>query len=280
VSVSVLQIRREAGEGMLLPRLQLFEFEDLAWFPRTIRNLATDYLHFMQTRFALHAAVVPLIRGMLEESEASEVVDLCSGGGGPVLAVYESLVAGGSHIRITLTDRYPNLDAFTRICSLHPPSILYIAESVDARKVPSELKGLRTIFNAFHHFAPQDARSILECAVQSRQPIGIFEIPERGMLTMLSLVLTPVFVILATPFMRPFQWKRLLWTYVIPLIPLVCLWDGEVSQWRAYTVRELLNLTRGLEDFDWTAARVGISRSPGHLTYLLGIPRHSDIFML
>jgi hypothetical protein len=34
-----------------LPRLQLFELEDLAWFPRTIRNLATDYLQFMQERF-------------------------------------------------------------------------------------------------------------------------------------------------------------------------------------------------------------------------------------
>lgn len=194
-----------------------------------------------------------------------------------MLAVYESLVAGGTQVRITLTDRYPNLDAFDRICSLHPSSILCITESVDARKVPSELSGLRTMFNAFHHFAPQDARSILECAVHARQPIGIFEIPERGLATMLSMVLTPAFVILATPFMRPFQWKRLLWTYAIPLIPLICFWDGEVSQWRAYSVREMLTLTRGLEDFDWTAARVGIARSPGHLTYLMGIPRHSDI---
>jgi hypothetical protein len=269
--------RLYAGESMLLPRLQLFEFEDLAWFPRTIRDLATDYLHFMQTRFALHEAVVPLLRTMLEESEASEVVDLCSGGGGPVLAVYESLVAGGTRVRITLTDRYPNLDAFVRISSLHPSNILYIAESVDARKVPSELRGLRTMFNAFHHFAPEDARSILQCAVHARQAIGIFEIPERRPVTMLSLVFTPVFVFLATPFMRPFKWKRLLWTYAIPLIPLMCLWDGQVSQLRAYSVREMVNLTRGLKDFDWTAARVGIARSPGHLTYLLGIPRLSDV---
>ncbi len=75
---------------MLLPRLQLFEFEDLTWFPRTIRGLATDYLHLMQTCFALHEAVIPLLKTMLEESKASELVDLCSGGGGPVLAVFET----------------------------------------------------------------------------------------------------------------------------------------------------------------------------------------------
>jgi hypothetical protein len=38
------------------------ELEDLAWFPHTILDLATDYLHFMETRFALHKPVVPLLR--------------------------------------------------------------------------------------------------------------------------------------------------------------------------------------------------------------------------
>jgi hypothetical protein len=39
---------------------------------------------------------IQALRTMLEKSEASEAVDLCSGGGGPVLAVYESLVADGT----------------------------------------------------------------------------------------------------------------------------------------------------------------------------------------
>ena len=74
---------------MPLPRLQLFELEDLTWFPPTIRDLAIDYLHFMETRFFLHEPVVPPLRAMLENSKTSCVVDLCSGGGGPVLAVYK-----------------------------------------------------------------------------------------------------------------------------------------------------------------------------------------------
>ena len=43
---------------VVLPRLQLFELEDFPWFPRAIRDLATDYLHFMETRFNLHQPVV------------------------------------------------------------------------------------------------------------------------------------------------------------------------------------------------------------------------------
>lgn len=260
---------------MQLPRMHLFELEDLSWFPPAIRNLATDYLVFMETLFALHKPVVPLMRRLIAESGAVHVIDLCSGGGGPVLAMYESLLAQGISVPFTLTDKYPNLGAFRRLSSLYPARILYTADSVDATDVPRDMVGLRVMFNAFHHFAPGPARAVLECAVNARQPIGIFEIPERALSTMLPLLFTPLFVAMATPFIRPFRWRRLLWTYVFPLVPLTCWWDGLVSQFRAYTVDEMRELTRGLNNYDWTADRIQIRGTFGHLTYLLGTPRDS-----
>jgi len=131
------------------------------------------------------------------------------------------------------------------------------------------------MFNAFHHFAPDQARLVLEDAVRARQPIAIFEIPERSLLMMIAFLFTPVFVALATPFIRPFRWDRLLWTYVVPLVPLTCWWDGLVSACRAYTAGEMLRLTQGLDDYDWKAGRVAVRREAGHLTYLLGIPRRT-----
>lgn len=258
---------------MPLPRLQLFELEDLPWFPQTIRDFATDYLHFMERLFALHKPVVPLLRDALKQSGTAQVVDLCSGGGGPVLGMYEALAAEGIAVRFTLTDRYPNLSAFVRLAALHPSHIIYIDDSVDATKVPEKLLGLRTMFNSFHHFSPVAARSVLEAAVEAGQPIGIFEIPERALSTISILLFTPVIVAAATPFIRPFRWRRLLWTYVLPVVPLVSWWDGLVSQFRAYTVAEMLEMTRGLEAYEWKAARVKIEGTPGHLTYLVGIPK-------
>jgi hypothetical protein len=257
---------------MPLPRLQLFELEDLPWFPRTIRDLATDYLHFLERRFQLHKPVVPLLCGALEKSAQSRVVDLCSGGGGPVWALYEDLLASGLAVQFTLTDRYPNLTAFRRLAALHPSGIAYVADSVDAAKVPRDLLGLRTMFNAFHHFAPAAARAVLQCAVEAGQPIAIFEIPERSVKTIIPLLFTPLFLAVATPFIRPFQWRRLLWTYLLPLVPLTCWWDGIVSQLRAYTGSELKGLTQGLGTYHWEANRIPIGVTPGHLTYLVGIP--------
>src|SRR3954466_3490049 len=169
--------------SMAIPRLQIFKLEDLPWFPRTIRDLATDYIQFLEKRFALHEPIVPLLRDALEESEATGVLDLCSGGVGPVLCVYEALIGSGITVPFTLTDKYPNLPAFCRLSELHPEGVLYVADSIDATTVPRDIEGLRTMFNAFHHFAPEPARRVLKCAVEARQPIGIFEIPERSLLT-------------------------------------------------------------------------------------------------
>jgi hypothetical protein len=260
-------------EKMPLPRFQLFELEDLPWFPSAIRDLATDYLHFIEKRFHLHEPVVPLLRRGLEKSSLACVVDLCSGGGGPVLALYEELLAGGVAVQFTLTDKYPNLSAFQRLAQLHPSGIAYVADSVDAAHVPPELTGFRTMFNSFHHFGPPAGSDVLQCAVKAGQPIGIFEIPERSAATIIPLLFTPLFVAVATPFIRPFQWRRLLWTYVLPLVPITCLWDGLVSQLRAYTVSELNGLARDLGDYDWEADRIPIGATSGHLTYLLGIPK-------
>jgi hypothetical protein len=44
-----------------LPRLHLFELEDQLWFPATIRDLALDYIHFVENKFALHRPAVRLL---------------------------------------------------------------------------------------------------------------------------------------------------------------------------------------------------------------------------
>lgn len=190
-------------------------------------------------------------------------------------ALFHSLRTEDSEVHITLTDKFPSVESLARLTSRHPGGIDFIAETVDATQVPDNLPGLRTMFNAFHHFDPAQARAVLACAVRQRQPICIFEVPERSLKAMAIFLFTPLFVAAITPFMRPFRWDRLLWTYVIPLVPFTCWWDGMVSMGRAYTPLELLDLTRGQETYDWTVGRVGMHGGLVHVTHLLGVPRAS-----
>ncbi len=85
------------------------------------------------------------------------------------------------------------------------------------------------------NFKPDDALAVLRGAAADRQPIAIFEVPDRAPRMLLPILLTPLFVWLATPCMRPFRWRRVLRTSPVPLVPLTCFWDGIVSQLRAYT---------------------------------------------
>ncbi|MDH5233374.1 MAG: class I SAM-dependent methyltransferase [Gemmatimonadota bacterium] len=256
-----------------LPRLQLAELEDLAWFPARIRDLSTDYLEYLESRLGLAAIVAPRLREALRASGTDRVVDLCSGGGGPVAELQVELTREGPPVRFVLTDWFPNRTAFERITAANE-AITFCATPVDARRVPRDLAGLRTLFNAFHHFAPPDARAILAAAAKDRAPIAIFELSERSLRTLLSLLLMPLAVWLGTPFLRPFSWDRLLWTYVIPLVPLTCLWDGLVSQWRSYSPRELRGLVSslGATGFRWNAGVLRHPFLPANITYLIGVP--------
>ncbi len=259
---------------MALPRFQLFELEDCDWFPSIVRDFSTDYLRFVQTAMRLHEPVVPVLADALLRSGSTEIVDLCSGASGPIVPVLQGLRDRDIAARATLTDRFPNTRAFERARSISNGWITYVRTPVDARSVPRELRGFRTIFNAFHHFSPDDARAIIRDAVAARQPLGIFEIPERTHFVVLSTLLAPLMVLVATPFIQPFRWSRLLLTYIVPAVPLTSLWDGVVSQLRAYTCDELRSLVRdvGADHYTWKIGKVRIRKLPSSLTYLVGYP--------
>jgi hypothetical protein len=258
-----------------IPRLHLFELEDQPWFPSVIRDLATDYLCFMESKFLFHRAMVEPLAEALRITKVEQIIDLASGGGGPAKGLQKELRERLIDIRFILTDRFPNEGAFQRTTEGSAGQIVAEMEPIDARAVPPHLTGCRTLFNAFHHFKPEDAVAVLGDAVRAGQPIAVFEVSDRSLRNILPMILlTPIIILIATPFIRPLRWNRLLWTYLVPLVPITCWWDGIVSQLRAYTTDELraMGEIAGAGSYTWNAARVPLGKTPGYLTYLIGVP--------
>ena len=256
-------------------RKQLVEIEDLSWCPRPVRDGGTDWLGFVANAMRVFAPAAPKIRAAMAATGTSNIVDLCSGGGGPWLTLEPELAKSGP-ARVELTDLYPNLEALGRIREKSGERIGFRSESVDATDVPAELDGVRTMFNCFHHFPPELARKILADAVRKRRGIAIFEAADRRALPVLMMPLQLVAVPLLTPFVRPFRWSRLLFTYVIPLIPLLVFFDGTVSMLRIYLPAELEELVQSIPDhatFDWDIGVTRVPGAPGGLTHLIGTPR-------
>ena len=256
-------------------RFHLFEFHELPWFPAVWRDLLTDFLSFYASAFKPYAGVAPLLADALKEAGDSRIVDLCSGAGQPLLSLVPALRRLGLRdLQVTLTDKYPNLEAWKSVGETDVV-VTYLETSIDAVDVPSNLKGFRTLFTSFHHFRPDAALAVLVDAVSKDEGVGVFEYTERNWLIWtLPILLIPPFVWLCTPFIRPFRWPTLVWTYLIPVVPMIAMWDGFVSSLRTYSVGEIKDLVRqvGNQGFEWKIGRtrsIGLSR----VTYAIGIPR-------
>lgn len=254
-------------------RIHLFEWEDQHWFPDFLRNYGTDFLQFLANKTRMFVPLIPLIDKGIQSSDTNQIIDLASGGGGGILSLNEELIQKKPDVKILLTDFFPNLKAFQHTANL-APNINYRAESVDARDVPEELKGLRTQFLSLHHFQPKDAIQILENAVATNQPIFIAEGQERSIPSLLAMFFSPITVLVTTPFIRPFSWGRLLFTYLIPIVPLFVWWDGLVSCLRTYSESEMKALFAQVPDHERYHWEVGRMKSgPASLLYLLGTPQ-------
>lgn len=256
-----------------MKRRQLFELEDLRWWPRLFRDAVTDYLVTAQRTTRIYNGFAPRLASALKRSGATRVIDLCSGAGGPWTELLPALRAEGIEISLCLTDKYPNAVAFASMAK-QMPGASFVREPVDATQVPAKLAGFRTMFTSFHHFDPRQAKAILAAAARDRQGIAIFEGTARTAVALMLMSLVPLTVWLLTPNVRPFRWSRLFWTYLLPVVPAAVLFDGLASCMRTYTVEELLGMAREVDaqGFEWAA---GLERAPGcpfPVPYLIGVP--------
>jgi hypothetical protein len=258
-------------------RIQFFEVGDLAWCPAPVRDAITDYLHHAQNLFRPYLAIVPLLRQAIERAGATHIVDLCSGAAGSWLHLLPALRETGSEITVQMTDKFVNRAALEHACAQLTGELTFFPQPVDATAMPESLHGFRTIFSAFHHFPPDQARAILADAVRHGQGIGIFEFTQRSYLGLrrAAAILPLIFYWAAR--IRPFRGSRFLLTWAVPLMPLVVTFESIVSSLRTYTPAELLALARAAdpgERYSWETGELPTSGSTVPVTYLIGTPKY------
>lgn len=259
-----------------MKRIDLFEFEDFNWFPNWIRICLTRLMVVMHKVLGTNRELAALVNRALAFSPEPAIVDLCSGSGGTMMEVAKTLKEDVkiNNLKLTLTDLYPNRELALQVNRDPSGHISYLSSPIDASDVPAHMTGVRTMVCSFHHMDPVTARAILADVKESRQPICIFEISDNSFPILLWWIAIPLNFLMTfflTPFVRPFTWTQLFFTYVIPVIPIFFAWDGAVSNARTYTLEDLDILLNGLEtdDYKWEK---GIIKGRGKMIYLLGMP--------
>ncbi len=267
-----------------MKRIQLFEFEDYKWFPSWLRTCMTNLIMVLHKMMGISEVLAYLVVRVLKEKELSKIVDLGSGSGGTMPEVLKALhkIEGLTQVELVMTDLYPNKDVAKKFNDDVEDKISYLETSVDATDLHSTPNGLKTMINSFHHMPPKAARQLLESATKSGQPILIYEMAENNIPTLVWALFLPIalpflmlMTLFMTPFVKPLTWRQLVFTYLIPIIPICYAWDGQASMPRMYSFKDLDELLDGLEtpDFYWEKgfARKGNGKKAG--TYLVGYPK-------
>lgn len=260
-----------------MKRYHLFEFHELHYFPAIWRNLVTEFLSFFASRCKPYRVIAERLWDGIEVSDSEKIVDLCSGAAQPIVSVNHEISNTKRSIPILLSDKFPNNKAFAAAEKMAGCAVTAIYEPIEATNVPPKMAGFRTIFTAFHHFNEEEARKVIGDAMHKKQGIGIFEYTERSLAWLAVSPFIPLFVLCCTPFVQPLTWQRVIFTYVIPVIPLFLFFDGMVSCLRTYSPRELKNLVRNVEaeiqsnDYTWEIGQVP-TLYVLRVTYLIGYP--------
>ena len=274
-----------------MKRKHLFELEDQDWFPANLRGYMTDVLMVLCQKMGVHQVLEHEIQRLIEQYHVSKIIDLGSGSGGPMPELLQKLRSkqNTANLELLLTDLYPNAKAIETCFQIE--GISYSQTPVDATNlnIVETLHGMKhsdcllTMINSFHHMPPDVAQNILQSAVQNQKLLFIYELADNKipfpvwlLMLPLGLLMNVISCLVLTLFVRPIDPKQILFTYLIPIIPICFAWDGQVSYTRIYTFDDIDLLCSGLKTEQYTWIKDDAQNADGKKfgTYILGIPKH------
>ncbi len=262
-------------------RRHLFEWNDTDWAPAALRETIVEALsRTLAWGRILRGAVGPF-HAFLDATRATEVLDLCSGAGGPALILAEELSrAGVTPPRFVMTDLHPHPEAWTRLRAGHPDVLDFVAEPVDATNIPAGLgEGrARVIINALHHFRPELAAAIVRGACADGPGVFIAEGFERNPLRFAPFAAAGIPALLVNPLLSErHRLAKVFLTWLTPAALAASVWDGLVSTLRVYTEAELREMVAPLgPTFRW---EYGTWEFPafGRGYYFYGVARRASV---
>jgi hypothetical protein len=212
----------------------LKELEDYNWFPNMFRKFQLEFIGSLVNWFGFYKPIIPLAKNLLANAKTNAVFDLCSGSGKPAIYLQNKL---GNNFVTTLTDKFPQKKIPTS-------SIIYLQQPINVLNIITEKEKLYTMYNAFHHFDDEQQRNILQLFSTNQSSILIVEILTPSFFTFLNVVFSgTIGQLILTPFVKPFSFWRLFFTYVIPVNIFTVVYDGIISVLKSKSVKQYQILT-------------------------------------
>lgn len=140
---------------------------------------------------------------------------------------------------------------------MHSANLSFVPQPVDATAAPASVisktssrcpypesatKTFHLFCLSFHHFSDVAAGNIMHSMLETSDGFAIIELQDRTVGMLLLMTGQFALLLLTTIFWFSHDWVHLIFTYYVPVLPFVQLWDGLVSCFRTRTFSETLSL--------------------------------------
>ena len=123
--------------------------------------------------------------------------------------------------------------------------VIRLAETTNGSQKGIEAEKMFRLFSlAFHHFDDELATKILRNTLQTSDGFAIFELQGRDVGNIFTVLMMTPIIFLSSWWWFWGQWKPLFWTYIIPVIPFVLVYDGIISCLRTRRPHEVMALLK------------------------------------
>lgn len=223
-------------------RRQIPQITNTKWFPSFLTRCIYEFMTWFVVKVNASKPFIPVIEEGLKHANQIIVIDKKCGAG---FETVDHLIDG----------------KIKRV-------------KVDADNFEATEEGLYLSVNSFHQFTVKEAKEILAQVSKNRQPIVVVEGNNDSLWQVFGMtVIVPLTVILTAPFVKPFRLERLVFTYLIPLLPSVTFLDGFIALFKLYAPKDLDELTASLneENYYWRSGKMDNGRG-GKIIFLIGHP--------
>lgn len=212
--------------------LEVPQFTAARGLPPALRRLVTEFLDSIVQMVNANRPFLPLVREFAP-APGDEIVLADGDAGGPAALLTAELRREfpGTRVRWLAEDLHGTRRAdLERLLGADADPV-----SLAELRAPPAAAGRRLLLsiNALHTWpAPEARRRLAE-----RAPLADVAIWGEGNNKSLRQVIgmtiiVPLVVLLRTPFIRPVRAERLLFTYLLPVLPLIIVWDGCAALFR------------------------------------------------
>lgn len=245
----IANILKTTGKIFKRPQWNTFEFGDLEKTPQWYHLYLRKYLVFFYNLFGYYKLWIPSFEDYIKAKNPEKILELCAGSGDALpLIVSKMKNENIENIQFKMSDLKPNKEFIEKYNSDQNNQFTYSSTPVDASRPTAEQNCPKLFINSFHHFPENLARTILHNNLKNGNDIIIFEYVKSSFLGYISMVAGTFVSLLTIPFVVKLKHLPLMifFTYLIPLFPLMFLWDGITSCYRAYTTEDIKELVKSL----------------------------------